>query len=267
MLHNITTPVKLMSRFFLVLILLNAPILVRAQSEKLIYNNPQFWWSINTTARMTDKWGAIGDFHIRRDEFISSSNFYFARIGAAYWATDKLTLVGGYAHLWLARELQDGSTTYQNENRVYQQAQWRTKEGRVTFVSRARNEQRWHEVLNPNGTVNRVRFSNRVRFLFSVNIPVFSNPYLPSLSVADEILIHFGKEIVYNSLDQNRIFLGVKQKLTENLSFDLGYMMVYQQRYSGYEYDMNHTLRFFFYFSPDFRKDKDGPHYSIPGDE
>ncbi len=237
------------------------------QTEKVIYDNPQFWWSVNTTARMTDRWGAIADFHIRRDNFMSSSNFYFARIGAAYWATDKLTLVGGFAHLWLARDLEGAETVYQNENRVYQQAQWRTKEGRVTFVSRVRNEQRWHEVLNPNGTVNRVRFSNRVRFLFSVNIPVFENPYLPSISVADEMLIHFGKEIVYNSLDQNRTFLGIKQRLTDNLSFDLGYMLVYQQRYSGFEYDMNHTLRFFFYFSPDFRKNKDRIHYSIPGDE
>lgn len=256
-----------MQRYGLLLLLIGCSLTLQAQNEKVIYDNPQFWWSINTTARIADRWGAIGDFHIRRADFVSSSNFYFARIGAAYWATDKLTLVGGYAHLWLARNLEDGTTTYQNENRVYQQAQWRTKEGRVTFVSRVRNEQRWHEVFNPDGSVNRIRFSNRIRFLFSVNIPVFVNPYLPTISIADEMLIHFGKEIVYNSLDQNRIFLGVKQKLTDNLSFDLGYMMVYQQRFSGYEYDMNHTLRFFFYYSPDFRKNKDGVHYSIPGDE
>lgn len=255
----------LRTAFILVSILLNVNLM--AQTEKVISHNPQFWWSVNTTARMTERWGAITDFHIRRDDFISSSNFYFARIGAAYWATDKLTLVGGYAHLWLNRGLENGRSTYQNENRVYQQAQWRTKEGRVTFVSRVRNEQRWHEVLNPNGSVNRIRFSNRVRFLFSVNIPVFENQYLPSISVADEMLFHFGKEIVYNSLDQNRTFLGIKQKVTDNLSFDLGYMLVYQQRYSGFEYDMNHTFRFFFYYSPDFRKNKDGIHYSIPGDE
>ncbi|MEQ9301594.1 MAG: DUF2490 domain-containing protein [Cyclobacteriaceae bacterium] len=251
----------------LLVLLISYSLTLQAQNEKVVHDNSQFWWSINTTARMADRWGVIGDFHIRRADFVSSSNFYFARIGAAYWATDKLTLVGGYAHLWLNRDLENNVTAYQDENRVYQQAQWRTKEGRVTFVSRVRNEQRWHEVLNPDGSVNRIRFSNRVRFLFSVNIPVFASPYLPTISIADEMLIHFGKEIVYNSFDQNRIFLGVKQKLTGNLSFDLGYMMVYQQRFSGYEYDMNHTLRFFFYYSPDFRKNKGGVHYSIPGDE
>ncbi len=256
-----------MIRAILFAFLIQAASFVNAQNEKVVYDNPQFWWSINTTGRLSDRWGFVADFHIRRDDFISSSNFYFARLGAAFWATEKLSIVGGYAHLWLARDVPEGEVTYQNENRIYQQVQWRSKEGRVTFLSRVRNEQRWHEVLDADGNVSRIRFSNRVRFLLSLNIPIFENPYLPSLAVADEMLIHFGEDIVYNALDQNRIFLGVKQKIRKDLSFDLGYMAVYQQRFSGYEYDLNHTLRFFFYYSPDLRKVKDGPHYSIPGEE
>jgi hypothetical protein len=48
---------------------------------------------------------------------------------------------------------------------------------------------------------------------------------------------------------------------------DYGYMLVYQQRYSGYEYDMNHTVRVFFYWTPDFRKkvDDEMPHYPVGG--
>jgi hypothetical protein len=256
-----------MKRALLFVLVLLSGFLSLSQEKKKIYQNDQFWWSINSTMRLTNDWGLIADFHIRRDDLYRDPNFYFARMGMAYWATDELTLVAGAAHLWLARDLPEAGLTYQNENRIYQQVQLRQKEGRVTFVHRIRNEQRWHEVLDPDGSVNRTRFSDRVRFLFSVNIPVFQNPHLPTLSMADEMLIHFGKEIKYNSLDQNRIFVGIKQKLSDDLRFDLGYMMVYQQRYSGHEYDMNHTLRFFFYYSPDLRKDKEGIHYAIPGDE
>lgn len=39
-------------------------------------------------------------------------------------------------------------------------------------------------------------------------------------------------------------------------SFDLGHMPIYQQKSSGYQYDLNHTLQCLFYFSPDFRKIK-----------
>jgi hypothetical protein len=249
----------------LAIILFNMP--SQAQQKKEINQKAQFWWSVNSTTRLSEKWGVIADFHTRRDDFVKDINFYFARAGFAFWASDKLTLVGGYAHLWLAQPITDVGFVYQNENRVYQQAQWRQKEGKVTFVHRIRNEQRWREALDPDGKVDGVRFADRIRFLFSIAIPVFENEYLPVLSIADEVHFQFGKSIVLNTFDQNRTFLGIKQKITQNLSFDLGYMMVYQQKSSGFEYDMNHTLRWFFYFSPDLRKLKKGPHYPIPGDE
>ncbi len=237
------------------------------QENKIINQKDQFWGSINTTTRLTDSFGIVGDFHIRRDDFIQEPNFYFARIGAAFWITDRLTLVGGYAHLWLSKSFENRDNVYQNENRIYQQVQWRQKVGRVTFVQRIRNEQRWHEVIDSDGLVDRIRFSNRVRFLSSFNIKVFENPKLPSISIADEVHVHFGKEIIYNTFDQNRIFAGLQVPLMNNLKFDIGYMLVYQQRYSGNEYDMNHTFRWFFYYTPDFRGKKGSPHYALPGDE
>ena len=72
--------------------------------------------------------------------------------------------------------------------------------------------------------------------------------------IADEILVQFGKEVVYNTFEQNRIFLGIKQNITPRLSFDFGYMNVYQQKSSGYQYDMNHTMRLFFYYNTGWKK-------------
>ncbi len=237
------------------------------QEKKEINHISQAWSSVNSTTRISEKIGVIGDFHLRTTNFLNDPNFYFARIGVAYWTSDKLTLVGGYAHLWLAVPSIESGFNYQNENRLYQQAQWRHQEGRVILLNRIRNEQRWHEVLDQNGRVERTRFSNRVRILISATIPVFNDENLPSISVAEEMHVQFGKENVFNTFDQNRIFLGLKQKITSNLKFDFGYMMVYQQKSTGFVYDMNHTLRWFFYYTPDLRKSKEGPHYSIPGDE
>ncbi len=240
---------------------------LKAQEEKEINHQLQSWWSVNSTTRITESLGVIGDFHFRANDFFSESNFYFSRIGLAYWTSDKLTVVGGYAHLWLAVPSLESGTVYQNENRIYQQAQWRHDEGKVILLNRIRNEQRWHEVLNPDGSVDRIRFSNRVRILMSATIPIFRNEFLPALSVAEEMHFHFGKDLIFNTFDQNRIFLGMKQKISPNLKFDIGYMMVYQQKSTGFEYDLNHTFRWFFYYTPDLRKSKKGPHYSIPGDE
>lgn len=252
---------------YLLLGLLLLSTLASGQTAKKVNVQEQFWWSINSTTRISERFGVIGDFHIRRNQFIRHSNFYFARIGGAFWVSDQLTLVAGYAHLWLTKSTGNNNNTFQDENRIYQQIQWRQKVGRVTFVQRIRNEQRWHEVLNDEGSYLRTRFSNRIRFLSSFNIKVFNNPKLPSISIADEVHFHFGKEIIYNTFDQNRIFVGLKVPINKKLKFDIGYMAVYQQLYAGNIYTFSHTFRWFFYYTPDLRANKGRLHYALPGDE
>ena len=255
-----------------VLLALVLPVLVNAQNdvEREVNHQAQFWTSINSTIRISDHWGAMGDFHIRRNNFLQDPNFYFLRAGGVYWFNDKISMAGGVAALWLATP----STTsddfnYALERRIYQQVLWRSVNGRARFLQRIRNEQRWHEVLDENGDVDRIRFSNRVRFLFSAALKVFNDEKAPRLVLADEVLIHFGPEIVYNTFDQNRLFIGFNHRFNKEWVVDFGYMNVLQQKYSGYQYDMNHTLRLFFYFSPDLRKkkDEDLPHYPVGGVE
>lgn len=238
-------------------------------TEKEINDQAQFWTSINSTWRFSDHWGAMGDFHLRRTNFLQDPNFYFLRLGGVYWFNDRFSLAGGGALLWLATPDDEGDFNYALEKRIYQQLLWRSIYGKTSFLQRIRTEQRWHEVLDGEGEVDRVRFSTRVRFLFSASIRIFENPKWPKLVLADEILIHFGSEIVYNTFDQNRFFVGINQRINKEWVFDFGYMSVFQQKYSGYQYDHNHTLRLFFYYSPDLRKKKgdDLPHYPVGGDE
>ena len=237
--------------------------------DRVVYEQPQFWTSINGTMRLSQRFGLITDFHLRRNDFLNDPSFYFLRLGGAYWVDDQFSLAGGVAALWLATDTEVG-TEFALERRTYQQVLWRADKQRLTFLQRIRIEQRWHQVLDPvNGSVDRIRFSNRFRLLMSAFIEAFPNPKAPRPTISNEILFHVGKEIVYNTFDQNRLFLGFNQRLGKGWSVDYGYMMVYQQRYSGFEYDLNHTFRLFFFYSPDFRKkaDKELPHYPVGGIE
>ena len=65
-----------MKKLLILTILLTTWISVKGQTEKEINDQVQFWTSINSTWRFTDHWGAMGDFHIRRDDFIKDPNFY-----------------------------------------------------------------------------------------------------------------------------------------------------------------------------------------------
>jgi hypothetical protein len=242
-----------------------APSLVTAQSQKEVEQQFQFWGSLNSTTRLDDRWGAIADFHLRTDGFFEHPDFYFVRFGAHAWVRDDLTLSLGYAHMWKAPAC-DGCQEWTNEDRIYQQVQYVTSLGRTRIVHRFRNEQRWQQ-----SSVNDVRtaersFSDRVRYMASFTIPFSRNPALPSLMLSDEVALQFGPGVVFNTFDQNRLFAGIKQRLSSDWSFDFGYMLVYQQKASGYQYDLNHTLRLFFYFTPDRRKGR-GEHEPGSGEE
>jgi hypothetical protein len=230
-----------------------APGYARGQSSREINEQTQFWWSLNSTSRLTDRWGVVGDFHIRRNDFIRDPSFYLLRFGANYWLSEALTLTLGYAHNWVA-PAHDDWNTWTDENRIYEQIQYVGRLGSMRVLQRCRNEQRWQEVVENDSLTGEIRFSNRVRYLFNLTIPVARNPAVPALVVADELLVQFGSKLVLNPFDQNRFFVGIKQQLHPAWSFDLGYMMVYQQKATGYQYDLNHTLRWFFYCTPDFRK-------------
>jgi hypothetical protein len=224
------------------------PFLMFGQGTKEVNQQMQTWISLNTVTKFSDHWGIVADAHIRENEFFESNNFYFLRGGITYIPNASVSLTAGYAHMWLA-PTKEGWSTYADENRIYQQAQLVTKVGKVSILQRLRNEQRWQEKMANDEPTGELRFTDRIRYLASFTIPVFSNKKLPSLVLSDELLIHFGKEVVYNTFDQNRLFIGIKQNINPKLSYDFGYMNVYQEKYSGYQYDMNHTLRLFFYLN------------------
>ena len=229
------------------------PVAVLGQTEKVVNQKVQTWISINTVTKFSEHWGVSADAHIRTEDFLGENNFYFLRGGLTYIPTTLVSVTVGYAHLWLAPSNPDWST-YADENRFYQQVNLNTKVGKVGMSQRLRNEQRWNEKIVNNEETEEVRFTNRVRYLLSFNIPIFNKKTLPLLVVSDEIMFHFGKEVVYNTFEQNRFFVGIKQTIDPKWSFDFGYMNVYQQKYSGYQYDMNHTIRLFFYLSTSIKK-------------
>jgi len=90
----------------------------------------------------------------------------------------------------------------------------------------------------------------------SVTIPVIKNTYCTSVVLSDELAIQFDKEVVYNTFDQNRFFVGIRRLVCKAHAFDMGYMLKYQQKNSGYQYDKNDTFRWFFNYTPDFRQKK-----------
>jgi hypothetical protein len=220
---------------------------------KQVTTQEQTWFSVNTTAKLSSHWGFIADAHIRRTEFLNLPSFYFLRGAVNYWVNPKLTVAVGYGHMWVA-PTKPGYQTFANENRIYQQVQLLSTAGKVSVMQRLRSEQRWIEKIVQDKRTDTSNFTERFRYLLSLTIPVFKNKHYPSLVLSDELCVQFGEKIVYNTFEQNRLFIGIKQTLSKTLSFDAGYMYLYQQKETGYQYNANKTYRLFFYFTPDLSK-------------
>lgn len=212
-----------------------------------------FWGSLNIKAKIAGRWSAETDLHIRRTNFLKDNSFYYTRIGVGYAFNEQLSVSAGGGHMWLANK--NGATElFSNENRLVEQVQLNSKKGRFNLTQRLRIEQRWIQKVISFQPVDETRYVNRFRYLLSLLIFISPNKKIPALALSDELMMQTGKDIIYNNFDQNRFFAGIKQQLTKTLSFDAGYMHVWQQKLSGYQYSRNHTIRLFFYWQPDWRK-------------
>lgn len=222
--------------------------IITAAAQKKTEHNTYTWVSVNSNIFLNKHWFIMADIHARENNFFASNSFIFARVGLGYQADNKLSLAAGYGNLLLSPSTA-GWVTKADEHRIYQQIQLSSEYKKIKLLQRLRNEQRWQQIIVNDKKTGANKFSNRVRYLLSATVPVFKNKKLPQLVIADEMLLQFGKDIVNNTFDQNRLFLGIKQSITPGLSFDAGYMNTFQQKSNGSSYVKGDVLRLFFYYT------------------
>jgi len=237
-------------------------------AQKKVEHVAQTWVSINSNVFLDKKWFIMADAHLRENDFFKANSFCFGRIGVGYQFDKSLSVAAGYGNL-LSAPTTPGFTTKSDENRIYQQVVYNSScKSKVNVLQRLRNEQRWQDIIVNDKKTGEKKFTNRVRYLLSTSFQVFKNPNLPQLVVADELLLQFGSAIVFNTFDQNRIFIGIKQKINNSLSFDTGYMSVFQQKSNGINYMQSNTFRLFFYYTVKNKyADKNHHHKVLDGQE
>ena len=224
---------------------------------KQVTIRPQSWIGLNGTMRLSDKWGVFYDANYRTNQFFQSTLYTASNIGVNYWFNENTTFLLGYAHQWTAPTTA-GWHTYANENRLYQQVLISSTFGKIAITNRFRNEERWQQAIIHDTATNSYVFSDRVRYYVSAVIQLAKKPYLPSIIVSDEIYLQMGSAIVYNTFDQNRAFIGLRESISKDLVFDIGYMVIDQEKSTGYQYDRDHLFRLYFHYYPDFRPKKGG---------
>lgn len=210
--------------------------------------NTYTWVSVNSNWYVHPKYFLVGDLHIRENNFFASNSFLFGRIGVGYQIKPNLNGIVGLATLHLT-SYPSSSFNKLVEKRIYQQIGININKSRFSILHRLRNEFRWQDQYLNNKKIGDTKFSDRIRYLISLNYRLFKNSRLPQLSLSNELLFQFGNNLAVDVLDQNRAFIGIKQKINNALSFDFGYMYVYQPRLSTNTIYHGDVMRMFFYYT------------------
>lgn len=229
-----------------------------AIGQKQATSENQVWLSYNNQTRVSNKWGIWGDFHLRtKENYIDKFSTGIARVGLMYYVTDNTKLTAGYAYVH--NFPQEGHTDVgRPEHRPWQQMQWHNRFPKLRLMQYLRLEERFRRKIKDNDELaDGYNFNWRTRYNVLLNFAFNQKPFAPgtvSYFVNDEVHINFGKEIIYNSFDQNRLFAGAQYHTNSSDVLQVGVMYLYQQLASGNRYRHIYAPRISYFQNLDLRK-------------
>ncbi|HEX8060137.1 MAG TPA: DUF2490 domain-containing protein, partial [Cyclobacteriaceae bacterium] len=154
------------------------------------------------------------------------------RVGADIHVNENLTVMPlGYVYTWNPVYGKQPAKYVNNEHRLYQQAAYKHRIGRIQLLHRGRFEERYIQVHTmENGEVINHGYDLpliRVRYRLMMNIPL-NGAEIGSKTIYasfyDEIYMEFGKAIVYHKPDQNRVFAGLGYQANDKLTITGGFI-------------------------------------------
>ena len=250
-----------MRKVYIISLILSCLILALPRSygqtpTKQVTEREQFWLGYFNQTRLSDKFSVWLDVHARRNDFFDRWAQTIVRPGLTYHLSDHTRFTAGYAYIssWPASETEE---TVRPEHRPWQQINWSGRSKKLQTNQWVRLEERFNRNIANDKLQDGYHFNFRARYMIALMVPLkgdFIEPGVPFLVLNDEVHVNFGKEILYNYFDQNRLFAGVGYPFAKNLNAQLGYMQVFQQLPAGNRYFKTHALRLFVFHTLDFRK-------------
>jgi hypothetical protein len=255
-----------LENYFLVSIFLF--LIPKSQAQSVRENVSQFnaWAVYSGTHSISNKWALYTDFQFRRHQLFVKPLQIQARGVVDYKLNENITVSQGYVGTWASPYGKQVSQRFHNfEHRPFQQLTFNNKSDRFYLSHRYRLEQRWigtykatafsdsaktiaiiaDDSTYQQSVFDRWEFRNRVRYRFLVNVPLNHSELINHtlfLQMNNEVFIGFGKKVRFNIFDQNRFFLGLGYRFTNNFQILCGYMNHFILKGNGTQTETNHTL-------------------------
>ena len=177
------------------------------------------------------------------------------RVGATYYIADNLRLTAGYTY---AETYPAQNQLIRPEHRPWQQLWWTRRYGRFNTTQWVRTEQRFLRRLQGDRLTEGYGFNWRFRYNLLAQVPLWGEPTVRpgvlNAVVQNEVFINAGRQITYNTFDQNRLFVGLSYPVSRSWLLQAGYMNQFIQTAAGNVYESNHTARLFVFHTLDLRR-------------
>ncbi|RYU84273.1 DUF2490 domain-containing protein [Hymenobacter persicinus] len=208
------------------------------------------WLLYSTEARVVGKWGLHADAQIRRARSLTTLRQNQVRVGVSYYAAPQAIFTAGYSYVDLYSADDAPAAIHAPENRLYEQLLLKDLEGLVRVDHRYRLEQR--RLVRPGET--RAVHLNRFRYQLHLTLPLHGpkvEPGTPYLSLADEVLLNFGRHVIGGVFDQNRASVALGYQLTKATALEAGYLNLWVP--AGGPAGQRHIAQLSVAFNPDLR--------------
>jgi len=158
--------------------------------------------------------------HRTTDDFVKRPLQSLGRLGLSFYFTDHFRFTAGYclAYNYPAK----GFRSSKIEHRPWQQLFLKQEYHKVQTIQILRLEERYNqEIINDQATNNYI-YTNRLRYSYFVLIPFTKSGIIPKKIfgvINNELFVNFGKNITYNTFDQNRFLQVLVIKLVKIVQY------------------------------------------------
>lgn len=239
-----------LTKAFFILFFAIIPFLSKAQVQRERSNS--YWLVAKLDTKLSSKWSAFIELEERR--FISPERALqrsLPYVGISYKGKDQLSL--GFAYLNFTI-FSPSIADLPVENNILEQRLnlWATYRfgPKKRFSIRLKHEYRLFDLKPDNGDLEFKRFINRWRIMLAYAFPLNKNWSLKALA---ELLVNYMANTSFKYFDQNRLYLGVKHKLSDKHSLELGYLHWYQENRTTDLFFDRHIVRLGWVYTLDLK--------------
>jgi len=197
--------------------------------DRTVQRDNFIWGTYSLSKSLSSGLNITAAIQSRRYAFPDRHHQLLTTLGLSKKFDSGITLGGGFTYFWQALPIsRDEVGVVRPELRPFQSISMGDDLGKWSISHRFIVEERWFRNTDGDELANGYFFQMRFRYRFMIQRPLDSeNNWL--LVLSEEAMLNGANPDITNVFDQNRVYIGLKKKLSDSMKADVGYLYWYQQ--------------------------------------